>query len=61
MPRKTNTQKHEAFYEAMLHISALNDIELRHAMADSLMENLLITLGYTKGVGVFRDMERLYS
>lgn len=37
------------------------DKEVAHIKADELMCKLLITLGYTKGVVVFDEMEKEYG
>ena len=49
------------FYVAMKEISEKDDRENAHMTADEIMCELLYSLGYGAGVGVFREMENWYS
>ena len=38
-----------------------DDLEAQHVLADDLMCELLESLGYEAGVGVFREMDKWYA
>ena len=53
----------EEFYHEMLAIEEIyaDDPEMFHIVADKLLCDLLIKLGYGQGVEVFLDADRWYS
>lgn len=53
----------DEFRDAMIDISnaAQNDIEVTHMMMDALMCDMLKSLGYEKGVDVFRGTYKWYA
>ena len=72
--RVKKTMSYETFADAMREIAEMDvivnektgtkttvDEEIRHVMADGLMMDLLISLGYEEGVEVFDAMDKWYA
>ena len=51
----------EEFAEKMAGIAENGDEERKHVAADSIMCELLKSLGFGEGVGIFEDMDKWYS
>ena len=51
----------EEFAEKMAGIAKNGDEERKHVAADSIMCELLKSLGFGEGVGIFEDMDKWYS
>lgn len=51
----------EDFARKMFHCADGCDQEDRHMLADNIMCDLLINLGYGKGVKIFKKMEKWYG
>lgn len=51
----------EEFYKQMLMIAELDDVEKRHDEMDALMASTLESLGYEKGIEIFRNTYKWYA
>lgn len=51
----------EQFYKEMKIISEMKDVEKRHELADELLIEVLITLGYDKGCELFQKMDKWHA
>jgi hypothetical protein len=53
--------KPKEFYEKMKELSMNNDTEMMHMEMDDLLCECLESLGYKKGIEVFRDEPKWYA
>lgn len=51
----------QEFYEKMVELQKIDDLEDRHVAMDTTMCDLLESLGYEKGIRVFEDTDRWYA